>query len=85
MKKTLSTGIFPVWVAQWEQAKFAGLLPVSLPERQSFHEQRIPESGHQSLSPARPSLFFFRALFQRSEQLPKVWKSAPLTRSIWQA
>lgn len=57
MKKTLSIITFPVWVAQWEEAKFAGLLS-SFPERQSFHEQWLSESGHQSLSPARPSLFF---------------------------
>lgn len=40
------------------RAKFAGSLSLSFPERQSFHEQRIPESGHQSLSFACPGLFF---------------------------
>lgn len=58
MKKTLSTGIFPVWAAQWEPAKFAGLLSVSLPERQSFHEQRTQSQVTKASALPAPAFFF---------------------------
>lgn len=74
MKKTLSIRIFPVWVALWEQVKFAGSLSLPFPKVSEFPWAVPLPVRWPKPQPCMPQPFFCRALFEHWEQLPKSLK-----------